>query len=146
MNGELFSEDSILLSEFKDKYEDTRKEQFNSGVCYHVGEINYKECLCLATNKKNILLLGDSHAGQFSLSFRTKLDTTQYNFMEHTVVGSFPLIDSKGEKNPRPNSEVCFIDFLQIIKEKLMWLYCPVIGPTIQVQQDMLLMKNWLQE
>jgi peptidoglycan/LPS O-acetylase OafA/YrhL len=98
MNGELFSEDSILLSEFKDKYEDTRKKQFNSDVCYHVGEINYKECLCLATNKKNILLLGDSHAGQFSLSFRTKLDTAQYNFMEHTVVGSFPLIDSKGEK------------------------------------------------
>jgi peptidoglycan/LPS O-acetylase OafA/YrhL len=99
INEKIFFKEAIDVTEFKSNYEQTRKKQFNSGVCHNVAKIKYKQCLCLNPKKKNILLLGDSHAGQFSLSFRTKLDSTKFNFMEHTVVGSFPLINSKGEQN-----------------------------------------------
>ncbi|PXY42548.1 hypothetical protein DMB65_00540 [Flavobacterium cheongpyeongense] len=99
INKKMFSKEAIDVTEFKSNYEQTRKKQFNSGVCHNVTKIKYKQCLCLNTKKKNILLLGDSHAGQFSLSLRTKLDSTKFNFMEHTVVGSFPLINAKGEQN-----------------------------------------------
>ena len=112
INKKLFSQDSIILTEFPDKYENTRKKQFNSGVCHHVDKINYKECLCIDTNKKNILLLGDSHAGQFSLSFRSKLNNSKYNFIEHTTVGSFPLIDSNGDKKSTAQFRSLFEKFI----------------------------------
>lgn len=99
INKNMFFKEAIDVTEFKSNYEQTRKKQFNSGVCHNVAKIKYKQCLCINPKKKNILLLGDSHAGQFSLSFRTKLDSTKFNFMEHTVVGSFPLINAKGEQN-----------------------------------------------
>ncbi|KUJ61661.1 hypothetical protein AR687_12030 [Flavobacteriaceae bacterium CRH] len=111
-NKKLFSEDATILSEYKDHYDENRRKQFNSGVCHNVSEINYKKCLCLNIKKKNILLLGDSHAGQFSLSFRKKLDSTKFNFMEHTVVGTFPLINAHGEKRASGQFKSIFNKFI----------------------------------
>ncbi|MNQ56286.1 O-acetyltransferase OatA [compost metagenome] len=119
INDTLFSSDSIIVTEFKDKYEKTRKKQFNSGVCHNVIEIDYRECLCIDANKKNVLLIGDSHAGQFSLSFRTKLDSKKYNFMEHTVVGSFPLISAKGEKKSTTQFRTLFDKFIKENNRKI---------------------------
>jgi len=56
--------------------------------------------------------LGDSHAGQFSLSFRKKLDSTKVNFMEHTVVGTFPLLNAKGEKRASGQFKSIFNKFI----------------------------------
>jgi peptidoglycan/LPS O-acetylase OafA/YrhL len=111
-NKYLFSKDAVLLSEYKDHYEENRRKQFHSGVCHNVSKVDYKKCLCINIKKKNILLLGDSHAGQFSLSFRKKLDSTKFNFMEHTVVGSFPLINAKGEKRASGQFKSIFNKFI----------------------------------
>lgn len=111
-NKNLFSADAIILSEYKDHYDENRRKQFNSGVCHNVSEINYKKCLCIDIKKKNILLLGDSHAGQFSLSFRKKLDSTKFNFMEHTVVGTFPLLNAHGEKRASGQFKSIFDKFI----------------------------------
>lgn len=111
-NKYLFSKDAILLSEYKDHYDENRRKQFHSGVCHNVSKVDYKKCLCINIKKKNILLLGDSHAGQFSLSFRKKLDSTKFNFMEHTVVGSFPLINAKGEKRASGQFKSIFNKFI----------------------------------
>lgn len=111
-NKYLFSKDAVLLSEYKDHYDENRRKQFHSGVCHNVSKVDYKKCVCINIKKKNILLLGDSHAGQFSLSFRKKLDTTKFNFMEHTVVGSFPLINAKGEKRASGQFKSIFNKFI----------------------------------
>lgn len=111
-NKYLFSKDAVLLSEYKDHYEENRRKQFHSGVCHNVSKVDYQKCLCIDIKKKNILLLGDSHAGQFSLSFRKKLDSTKFNFMEHTVVGSFPLINAKGEKRASGQFKSIFNKFI----------------------------------
>jgi peptidoglycan/LPS O-acetylase OafA/YrhL len=111
-NKYLFSKDAVLLSEYKDHYDENRRKQFHSGVCHNVSKVDYKKCLCINIKKKNILLLGDSHAGQFSLSFRKKLDSTKFNFMEHTVVGSFPLINAKGEKRATGQFKSIFNKFI----------------------------------
>lgn len=111
-NKYLFSQDAVLLSEYKDHYDENRRKQFHSGVCHNVSKVDYKKCLCINIKKKNILLLGDSHAGQFSFSFRQKLDTTKFNFMEHTVVGSFPLINAKGEKRASGQFKSIFNKFI----------------------------------
>jgi peptidoglycan/LPS O-acetylase OafA/YrhL len=112
LNSFLFNKEAIALTEFNSKYEPTRKKQFNSGVCHHTHNINYKSCLSLDINKKNVLLLGDSHAGQFSLSLRNKLDINEYNFIEHTVVGSFPLINAQGEKTSTNEFRQLLNDFI----------------------------------
>lgn len=111
-NKNLFSKDAVLLSEYKEHYDEIRRKQFNSGVCHNVSEINYKKCLCINIKKKNILLLGDSHAGQFSLSFRRKLDSTKFHFMEHTVVGNFPLLNAHGEKRASAQFKSIFNKFI----------------------------------
>lgn len=111
-NKSLFSKDAVLLSEYGDHYDENRRKQFHSGVCHNVSKVDYKKCLCIDVKKKNILLLGDSHAGQFSFSFRKKLDSTKFNFMEHTVVGSFPLINAKGEKRASGQFKSIFNKFI----------------------------------
>ena len=111
-NKSLFSEDAVIVSEYKDHYDENRRKQFNSGVCHNVSKVDYKKCLCINSEKKNILLLGDSHAGQFSLSFRKKLDSTKVNFMEHTVVGTFPLLNAKGEKRASGQFKSIFNKFI----------------------------------
>lgn len=111
-NKYLFSKDAVLLSEYKEDYDENRRKQFHSGVCHNVSKVDYKKCLCINIKKKNILLLGDSHAGQFSLSFRKKLDSTKFNFMEHTVVGSFPLINAKGEERASRQFKSIFDKFI----------------------------------
>ncbi|MGJ8761396.1 MAG: acyltransferase family protein [Polaribacter sp.] len=98
LNSFLFDKEVIALTEFKAHYEPTRLKQFNTGVCHNASNINYKDCLNLDLTRKNILLMGDSHGGHYSLSFRNKIDKNKYNFLEHTVVGSFPLINSQGTK------------------------------------------------
>lgn len=112
INEYLFPKEAVYITEFKDNYEKTRREQFHSGICHNVNKINYKECLCVNSKKKNILLLGDSHAGQFSLAFRTQLDSTKFNFIEHTGVYSFPLISAKGEKKATQQYAEIFSDFI----------------------------------
>lgn len=111
-NKSLFSKDAVLLSEYGDHYDENRRKQFHSGVCHNVSKVDFKKCLCIDVKKKNILLLGDSHAGQFSFSFRKKLDSTKFNFMEHTVVGSFPLINAKGEKRASGQFKSIFNKFI----------------------------------
>ena len=112
LNNFLFSKDAIALTEFKKKYEPTRLKQFNSGVCHNMPKINYKDCLCLDSRKKNILLLGDSHAGHYSLSLRKKVDSIKYNFIEHTVVGSLPLLNSQGKKSSTDQFKNLYKNFI----------------------------------
>lgn len=119
LNNYMFDKKTIKLTEFKSSYETTRRRQFNSGVCHNTHKINYNSCLELSSDKKNILLLGDSHAGQYSLSLRNKINTDNYKLIEHTVVGSFPLINAKGEKTSTLEFDEILNDFIPRNKSKL---------------------------
>ncbi|AUC22218.1 hypothetical protein BTO15_08985 [Polaribacter sejongensis] len=119
LNNHLFSEDVVALSEYRQHYEATRAKQFHSGTCHHMKKINYKDCLCINFDKKNVLLLGDSHAAQYSLSLRSKLDSSKYNFIEHTVVGTLPLINFQGEKMASKQFQDIFENFIVTNKDKI---------------------------
>lgn len=119
VNNSLFDKEIINLTEFKTNYETTRRKQFHSGICHNTHRIDYESCLTIKQGKRNILLLGDSHAGQFSYSFRNKLDTVKYNFIEHTVVGSFPLLGVTGEKSATKEFNEILNNFIPVNKEDI---------------------------
>lgn len=119
LNNFLFNKEAIALTEFESKYEPTRKKQFNSGVCHNMPNINYNDCLNLDLTRKNILLMGDSHGGQYSLSFRNKINKNKYNFIEHTVVGAFPLINSQGTKSSTDQFKELYKNFIVANKDNI---------------------------
>ncbi|WP_312390814.1 acyltransferase family protein [Chryseobacterium sp.] len=53
--------------------------------------------LKIKTNKKYILLLGDSHAGMFSQSLHNIVKNTKYELLQVTADATYPMIDSPTE-------------------------------------------------
>ena len=74
-------------------------------------EFNRKDCLSLSTEKKNVLLFGDSHAAQLSKSLRDILDG--YNVMQATASGCLPYDGAKGYPLCTMLSSYVYDDFLK---------------------------------
>lgn len=93
------------LSHYNENYRKKfLNKQFRRGTCHidveHTFEqFNKKGCLFIHPNKKNVLLLGDSHAGALAYSFKTQLEASNINFLQATVSTTYPLLETKGPKN-----------------------------------------------
>jgi peptidoglycan/LPS O-acetylase OafA/YrhL len=79
-----------------------RLKQFNSCNCFITTDkdcivYNEKKCLTVDSSKKNIVLIGDSHSAQFSLSLREKI-SEKYNLLEVSAGMTFPFFESRGKK------------------------------------------------
>ncbi|WP_447769501.1 acyltransferase family protein [Sphingobacterium faecium] len=77
--------------------------QFRKGVCHldidnTFSQYDFDICANIAPSKKNILLLGDSHAGVFAQSLKEQLEKQDINLLQATVSTSYPLLDTKGPK------------------------------------------------
>lgn len=97
--------DIYRLSNYNENYrKEYLQKQFRTGVC-HIDmdntfeQYDKKGCLYLHPLKKNILLIGDSHAGALSLSFKKNLQAQGMNLLQATVSTSYPLLNTKGPKN-----------------------------------------------
>lgn len=77
--------------------------QFRKGTCHldidnTFNQYNFEYCATIVPNKKNILLLGDSHAGVFGQSLKEQLEKQNTNLLQATVSTTYPLLDTKGPK------------------------------------------------
>lgn len=77
--------------------------QFRKGSCHldidnTFSQYNFSSCANIDPHKKNILLLGDSHAGVFGQSLKEQLQKQNVNLLQATVSTSYPLLDTKGPK------------------------------------------------
>jgi peptidoglycan/LPS O-acetylase OafA/YrhL len=77
--------------------------QFRKGICHldidnTFSQYDFDICANIAPSKKNILLLGDSHAGVFAQSLKEQLEKQDINLLQATVSTSYPLLDTKGPK------------------------------------------------
>lgn len=93
--------------------------QFRKGVCHldidnTFSQYNFDVCAKIAPDKKNILLLGDSHAGVFGQSLKEQLEKQHINLLQATVSTSYPLIDTKG---PQASCELIDYMYQQFIPE-----------------------------
>lgn len=102
-NLSIYKKDIKELNRYMTNYSrKERKKQFNSCNCFQTTQAGYSlydesKCLKIDMSKKNIILLGDSHSAQYSLSIREKL-AEKYNVMETSFSVAFPFPDTRGRK------------------------------------------------
>ncbi|SEG69484.1 acyltransferase family protein [Sphingobacterium lactis] len=72
---------------------------------------DYQNCLKIIPEKQNILLIGDSHAAQYSKSIRKKLSPNQ-NLLEVSAGFTFPFVPTKGEPQPAELMEKTLTEFI----------------------------------
>lgn len=98
----LYNDYAYTIANYTQKYNDNiRQKQFNANDCFiTIGdsyeEYNFQGCLELSKFKKNVLIVGDSHAAQFSQSLREQLPTN-VNMLELSAGISFPFLNPKGK-------------------------------------------------
>lgn len=94
-----FSEQQIAM----EKYLNYESEHFRRGECFLTSKFNhidfYNKQLCIEAKpgKKNILLIGDSHAAQWYQAFKD-LAATDETLTQVTASGCKPLLPLQGEK------------------------------------------------
>ena len=95
-NNFRFKPRSIYLANYEQNHVD-KKKQFSAGCCFvssadkGLKTFNAKKCLNISNTKDNILLLGDSHAAQYSLSIKNELKNSNINLMQATASGCSPV-------------------------------------------------------
>ncbi|WP_407289438.1 acyltransferase family protein [Raoultella planticola] len=116
------SEESIILDGYKSyTTKNGYKEQFglDVGDCFLSSTNEHKakfdeKCVMISKNKPNILLIGDSHAAQFSGSMRKMLP--EYNIMQATASGCMPFNRATGEPRCVNLMNYIYNDFLKKTK------------------------------
>lgn len=94
-----FTEKQVYLSDYL-KYD---KIDYREGTCFFSGKhkdskaFNKKECIKYNPEKKNILIMGDSHAAMFNTTLQNKLPNNQ-TISQVTASGCRPLIGSEGKE------------------------------------------------
>lgn len=122
-NLSIYKSDEFKIGNYKNVYfESGQKEaQFNPIGCFisdgqTMDDYNIEDCLKCSDSKKNILLLGDSHAAQFSASLR---NLKEYNILEASVGYTFPLLNSRGKKGLVELNDYIFSEYIPKNKERL---------------------------
>lgn len=98
-----FKEGALRISRYKEDHKEESIQQFNKTACFISSEneasVNFDKvsCLTLDANKKNILLIGDSHAAHLSQSLREDLAAKNIHLMQASVSGCLPVLNPDGE-------------------------------------------------
>jgi peptidoglycan/LPS O-acetylase OafA/YrhL len=91
-------------------------KMFRAGTCFVTSEtaksrgFDDEQCLKLSDQKRNYLVLGDSHAAHLWLCLET--DLPDVNFLQATSSGCAPTLDSGGERQCLKVRKFVFEDFL----------------------------------
>ncbi|WP_313098804.1 acyltransferase family protein [Epilithonimonas sp.] len=111
----IYKSEKFQIADYENKYKETKKDkQFNPCHCFitnsqKIGDYDFKNCLKISTDKKNVLLIGDSHSAQYSSSLR-KL--RNINLLEASAGYVFPFPDSRGKKDTKQLMDYVFRDFI----------------------------------
>ncbi|GGJ92345.1 acyltransferase [Pseudomonas matsuisoli] len=100
----LFSEEELRLSEYYN-YKDMadHKVQFSVGVCFFASDTEHpsmekiSRCLTSSQDKKNYVLLGDSHAAHLRQGLQEALGEN-VNLMEIAASGCLPVLNTSGSR------------------------------------------------
>lgn len=115
VNRFVFKKASLEMASYAPSSEEKRK-QFSEGKCYivpgGVKDLNKGLCLKFQQGKRNILLLGDSHAAELSESLHDLLISRNVNLMQSTASGCLPLLDSHGESQCTDIMTYIYNDFI----------------------------------
>jgi hypothetical protein len=114
INAAIFKTSSIQIADYKNLHSKEIDKQFSIGCCFITSKqsgpsvLNKKRCLSIDKTRKNILLIGDSHAADLSQSLRSYFAKYNINMNQANASGCSPLIKSKGVNN----SCIAIMDFV----------------------------------
>ncbi|SFQ15450.1 acyltransferase family protein [Flavobacterium akiainvivens] len=112
-NSALFDPKALKMAGYQLKLKPFQK-QFMRGVCFveDAKILNKATCLCFDDTKPNILIIGDSHAAQFSQSLREGFPGV--HFLQATAPATLPTLTSYYSKknNVRPLMDFMYDDFI----------------------------------
>lgn len=113
----LYSKESYALGNYAFKYDaEIREKQYNPKRCFitigdAISDYDFKECLSVEKGKKNILLIGDSHAAQFSQSLREALPG-DCHLLEISAGMTFPFQPAKGQASTKALVDQFYKEYL----------------------------------
>ena len=116
-NSFIFKKNTAALANFSKTSERERENQFSEGSCfisrsYKTENFNQQSCLHIDTTKRNILLIGDSHAAHFSQSFKEAFSQQNINLLQVSASGGFPFIRPNGDDRCKVLMELVFKIFI----------------------------------
>ncbi len=120
----------ILEENYRPYFEYDQLEQFNACNCFLTDgpdyqSYNFDRCLKIDTARENILLIGDSHAAQFSKSMRTTIEPDR-NFLEVSAGFAFPFINAKGNQESVDLLKQVFKEFIPTNKQQIKKVFISV--------------------
>jgi peptidoglycan/LPS O-acetylase OafA/YrhL len=136
VNQFVFRPEALQMASYKARHENDIKKQFNTGSCFIAGNedclklYNKGICLNLVPGKKNILLIGDSHAAQFAQSMLGRLNNTGVNISQVTASRCSPILNPKGAQG-------C-IDFIN-------YIYHDFIKANYKDIDGIIICSNWIE-
>lgn len=102
-NKWLFKKSTITLADYTEAHVDEIHQRMSLNDCFvinheeKVEDFLKKSCLTIDTTKKNVLLLGDSHAAALSLSFKEVFKTKNINLLRVHASQGFPFLNNVGD-------------------------------------------------
>lgn len=101
-NSKVFKIKTLEIANYPSAHKKDIDKQFSRGICFiEPGNENFnkEKCLCIDDKKRNILLIGDSHAAMLSESLKEKLDNKKFNILQATVGGVLPTVTKADDNN-----------------------------------------------
>jgi hypothetical protein len=115
-NNIVFKAKTIELSSYKATHVEEAQKQYSSDCCFvgssSDGKLDKKRCLSLDGQKKNVLLIGDSHAAQFSESLKESLLKKNIHVIQATASGCMPFIRPNGLTRCKEVMDYIYHDFI----------------------------------
>jgi peptidoglycan/LPS O-acetylase OafA/YrhL len=118
MNDGLFKKETVSISNYYQNDTKEHNDQFSKYVCYintegkDTATFKKKECLCVDHTKRNVILLGDSHAAHLSQSIRESLSALGIHLSQATSTGCFPIIRKNGMSECSDIIDYTYYNFL----------------------------------
>lgn len=102
VNTSIFKENTIKISGYENVHKETQRKQFGIDSCFITSKSNglegfsKKRCLPIQKGRRNILLIGDSHAAQFYQPLKAHFAQKSINLGQVTASSCLPLRTPEG--------------------------------------------------
>lgn len=123
-NNVVFKPKTLEIANYRINHKNERAKQMSSGVCFladinNIKKLDKEQCLCIEKNKKNILLIGDSHGAHLSQSLRERLEDKNMHLLQVTGSGGLPTLKSTRINGYNKLMKYVYSDFIVNNKNKI---------------------------
>lgn len=124
LNHIMFKPKALKIANYKTDHEDEIRKQYREDVCFITFKTGFKgfnKTICLGSKagKKNILLIGDSHAAHLYQSLQESLEKNNINITQATVAGCYPVSEPEGSQPCQDLMGYMYNDFIKYNPNKI---------------------------